>query len=62
MQKSLLKLRHCLYGLAVMLIFLPQVAFAQEAAPVGFLGAIEAGVQSIVDVLNRIFYFKVGGE
>lgn len=63
MKKSMFRLKHYLYGLAFLLIFLPQVAFAQDdAAPVGFLGSIEAGVQSVVDVLNLIFYFKIGGE
>ncbi|MGD1951851.1 MAG: hypothetical protein ACFB14_19725 [Leptolyngbyaceae cyanobacterium] len=63
MKKPLFRLKHYLYGLGFLLIFLPQVAFAQdEAASPGFLGSIEAGVQSVVDVLNLLFYFKVGGE
>lgn len=41
----------------------PRVALAQDAAePAGFLGGIEAFVQGIVDILNLIFYFKIGGE
>jgi AGCS family alanine or glycine:cation symporter len=58
-----LKFKHYLYLLAVGVIFIPQIAWAQaDAAPTGFLGAIEAGVQSVVDVLNLIFYFRIGGE
>ena len=63
MKKSLFRLRYYFYGLVFLIVFLPQVALAQEdAAPTGILGSIEAGVQSVVDVLNLIFYFKIGGE
>ena len=65
MKRMLFRLKRYLYGLAVLLMFIliPQVALAQDStAPSGFLASIEAGVQRIVDVLNLIFYFKVGGE
>ena len=63
MQKILSRLKYYFYALFALLVLLSQVALAQDdAAPVGVLGSIEAGVQRIVDVLNLIFYFKVGGE
>ncbi|MEL6161262.1 MAG: alanine/glycine:cation symporter family protein [Cyanobacteria bacterium J06623_5] len=62
-QQTIFKLRHFLFLIALPAIFIPQVAFAQEeAATGGFLSAIEGVVQNIVDVLNLIFYFKIGGE
>lgn len=50
----------CALGLMTVM---SQVAFAQDdSTSGGFLAGIEAFVQGIVDVLNLLFYFKVGGE
>lgn len=55
--------RYYVFMLACLALLLPRIAIAQsDGEPVGFLGAIEAGVQSVVDVLNLVFYFKIGGE
>ncbi|MEO0801862.1 MAG: alanine/glycine:cation symporter family protein [Cyanobacteria bacterium J06642_2] len=55
--------RYDVFMLACLALLIPQIASAQgEGTPTGFLGSIEAGVQRIVDVLNLIFYFKIGGE
>ena len=78
MKQDLLRLRQYLpkkmmdlraLGLIVLSLILwdvvisPRAAMAQDAAaPGGFLGGIEAFVQGIVDILNLIFYFKIGGE
>lgn len=43
------------------LICLPTVALAQEARG-GFLGALEAVFQRLVDVLNAVFFYRLGGE
>ncbi|MEL6816916.1 MAG: alanine:cation symporter family protein, partial [Cyanobacteria bacterium J06598_3] len=78
MKQDLLRLRQYLpkkmmdlraLGLMILSLILwevvisPRAAMAQDAAaPGGFLGGIEAFVQGIVDILNLIFYFKIGGE
>ncbi|MBE7382035.1 MAG: alanine:cation symporter family protein [Leptolyngbya sp. SIO1E4] len=63
MKQALFKLRNYLFLMLFLAVFIPQAALAQEdAAPGGLLGALEAGVQSVVDVLNLLFYFRIGGE
>ena len=49
--------------LALCIILMPVTALAQEeTASPGFLTAIEAVFQRIVDVLNAVFFFRLGGE
>ena len=63
MKQTLFKFRHFIFLLVFPAILIPQAALAQEeAATGGFLGTLEALVQNIVDVLNVLVYFKIGGE
>lgn len=49
--------------IAVIVVFIPTAALAQdEATTSGFLGAIEAVFQVIVDFLDAFIYFRIGGE
>ncbi|MEL6354699.1 MAG: alanine/glycine:cation symporter family protein [Cyanobacteria bacterium J06627_28] len=63
MKQTLFKFRHFIFLLIFPAILIPQAALAQEeTATGGFLDTLEALVQNIVDVLNVLFYFKIGGE
>ena len=48
--------------LSLFLISFPTVALAQDQAKGGFLGALEAVFQKLVDVLNAVFFYRIGGE
>ena len=49
--------------LTLLLTSLPTAALAQDQAETtGFLGSLEAGFQKIVDVLNAVFFYRIGGE
>ena len=53
------------YLLAVVafVVLVPQAAWAQaDAADAASGGLLEAVFQKIIDVLNLVFYFKIGGE
>ncbi|MEO1353065.1 MAG: alanine/glycine:cation symporter family protein [Cyanobacteria bacterium J06635_15] len=64
MKQVLSKLRN--YWLVLVLfsvVLTPQIAWAQdEAASGGLLGPLEASFQKLIDLLNVIFYFRIGGE
>ncbi|MEM9091818.1 MAG: alanine/glycine:cation symporter family protein [Cyanobacteria bacterium P01_F01_bin.53] len=63
MKQVLFKFRHFIFLLIFPAVLIPQAALAQEeAATGGFLGTLEALVQNVVDVLNVLFYFRIGGE
>lgn len=62
---ELIKFKRLRYAslLALFLILIPTASLAQdETASGGFLGSIEAVFQRIVDVLNAVFFFRLGGE
>ncbi|MEO0647842.1 MAG: alanine/glycine:cation symporter family protein [Cyanobacteria bacterium J06650_10] len=54
----------CILVLVLNITVFSQAASAQEgtAEASGFLGGLEAAFQGVVDVLNQIFYFRIGGE
>jgi len=61
MKQAMFRFRQYFYFLVFLAVFLPQIALAQEeAAPVGFLGAIEAAVQRVVDGCGQKQLIKTG--
>ena len=63
MKQAFFRLKGYFLALILLTALMPQIALAQEnTTSRGFLGGIETFFQRIVDVLNLIFYFKVGGE
>jgi len=65
MRRRLFKFGGWTYLLAVVafVVLVPQAAWAQaDAADAASGGLLEAVFQKIIDVLNLVFYFKIGGE
>ena len=60
MKQLLLKSKKHWWTLGLLLVLIPQIALAQDEASSG--GGIEGIFQSIVNVLNFLIYFKIGGE
>ena len=54
------KLKKYVWLLALLTVFVPQIVWGQESVNSG--GIVESVFQNIVNVLNFLIYFKIGGE
>ena len=62
MRRTLFKLRTWHYLLIAFILLVPQAVLAQEDGTAASPGLLEAAFQKIIDLLNLVFYFKIGGE
>ncbi|MEM6597138.1 MAG: alanine/glycine:cation symporter family protein [Cyanobacteria bacterium P01_C01_bin.69] len=62
MRSTLFKLKTWHYLLIAFILLVPQAVLAQEGEVAASPGFLEAAFQKIIDLLNLVFYFKIGGE
>ncbi|MEL6493095.1 MAG: alanine glycine permease, partial [Cyanobacteria bacterium J06621_3] len=62
MIRTLFKSKTWAYLLIAFILLVPQAVFAQEGGTTASPGFLEAAFQKIIDLLNLVFYFKIGGE
>ena len=62
MKQALFKFKNIFYVLIAFAVLVPQAVWAQADEGSASGNFLEAAFQRIIDILNLLFYFKIGGE